>query len=215
MPVFPSLKSPPSGITDQTTNAGTKARNGAMPVHPPVRPIGQEVLLEDQLHAVGEGLQDAERPGLVRPDPVLHAGDDLALEPDHEHRRQQADGEDHDDLQQHDDDGVHSRSPTRSGSMASTAYILSTRTSVTGDGEVDDLGDRRARHVERHAQRATRHALVRRHRNDDCAARCRRSAPPHRRRRRASRGRAGCMWAVLGVASGASDGEYAVPTARS
>ena len=29
MPVFPSLKSPPSGITDHTTNAGTKARNGA------------------------------------------------------------------------------------------------------------------------------------------------------------------------------------------
>ena len=29
--------------------------------------------------------------------------------------------------------GVHSRSPTSSGSMASTTYILSTRTSVTGD----------------------------------------------------------------------------------
>ena len=29
MPSLPSLKSPPSGITDHTRNAGTKARNGA------------------------------------------------------------------------------------------------------------------------------------------------------------------------------------------
>ena len=57
------------------------------PVDPAVGAVGQEVLLEDQLHAVGERLQETERSRLVRPDAVLHAGDDLALEPDHEHRR--------------------------------------------------------------------------------------------------------------------------------
>ena len=36
------------------------------------------LLLEEQLDAVGERLQDAVRPGAVRADAVLHVGDDLA-----------------------------------------------------------------------------------------------------------------------------------------
>ena len=43
------------------------------PEHDAVGAVGQQVLLEDQLHAVGERLQQAERAGLVRPDAVLHA----------------------------------------------------------------------------------------------------------------------------------------------
>src|SRR4029077_13604847 len=64
----------------------------------------EQVFLEDQLHAVGERLQQAERAGLVRPDPVLHARHDLALVPDHEHRADQADDEDDDDLEQDEQD---------------------------------------------------------------------------------------------------------------
>ena len=102
------------------------------PEHEAVGPVGQEVLLEDQLHAVGERLQHAERPGLVGPDPVLHAGDDLALEPDHEHRPDEADDEDDDHLDGTMSSGVHSRSPTSSGSRASIGYSRSIRTSVAG-----------------------------------------------------------------------------------
>ena len=54
--------------------------------HEPVGALGDQVLLEEQLDAVGQRLEDAERAGLVRADPVLHAGDHLALEPDHQHR---------------------------------------------------------------------------------------------------------------------------------
>ena len=41
-------------------------------------------------------------PALFGPDAVLHAGDHLALEPDHQHRRDETDDEDDDHLQQHD-----------------------------------------------------------------------------------------------------------------
>ena len=37
--------------------------------------------LKSSFEPVGQRLQDPERPGAVRPDPVLHVGDHLALEP--------------------------------------------------------------------------------------------------------------------------------------
>src|ERR687897_323544 len=73
-------------------------------VHEAIGAVGHEVFLEDQLHAVGERLQDAERSGLVRPDAVLHPGDDLALEPDHEHGGNEPEAEDDEDLDGDDDD---------------------------------------------------------------------------------------------------------------
>ena len=54
-----------------------------------VGPVGEQVLLEEELGAVGQGLEQAPGPGPVRPDPALHVRDHLALEPDHERRRHQ------------------------------------------------------------------------------------------------------------------------------
>ena len=53
--------------------------------HEQVGALGQQVLLEEELDAVGQRLQHAPRPGDVRPDAVLHVRDELALEPDHQH----------------------------------------------------------------------------------------------------------------------------------
>ena len=71
--------------------------------HQPVGAVGDQVLLEEELDAVGQGLQHAERPGPVRADAVLHVADDLALEPDHQHRGDQQERE-HDDGLDHDDE---------------------------------------------------------------------------------------------------------------
>ena len=68
----------------------------------PVGPIGHQVLLEEELDAVGERLEDAAGPGPVRADAVLHVGDELALEPDHEDDGHQQQDEGDDDLQQDD-----------------------------------------------------------------------------------------------------------------
>src|SRR5581483_1015088 len=94
----------------------------------PVGAVGDERLLEEQLHAVGECLEDPPRPRAVRPDAVLHVADDLALEPDHQHRRDQQEHEHDDDLEEHDDDDA-DRQP---GAEERVHYGVSTRISVTG-----------------------------------------------------------------------------------
>src|SRR5690606_2780928 len=59
-----------------------------------------EVLLEGQLDAVGQRLQDAELPRPVGAVPVLHPGDDLPLAPDAEQHAQQQQDEDADGLEE-------------------------------------------------------------------------------------------------------------------
>ena len=71
--------------------------------HPAVGSLGEEVLLEEELDAVGQGLGDPERAGPVGTDAALHVRDHLALEPDHEHDRYEQRAEDHQDLDQHDE----------------------------------------------------------------------------------------------------------------
>ena len=69
------------------------------------RLVGQrrhDVFLERQLQPVGEALQVAAPADPVGADPLLHPGDDLALEDDREQRQQHQDGEDADDLDEHD-----------------------------------------------------------------------------------------------------------------
>jgi len=46
----------------------------------PVGAVGDEVLLEEELHPVGQRLEQPVRAGAVGPDPALHVADDLALE---------------------------------------------------------------------------------------------------------------------------------------
>jgi hypothetical protein len=57
-----------------------------------------DVLLQRQLDAVGEALQQALRPDPVRSDPVLHPGDHPALPPDREQRHHHEEDEDDDGL---------------------------------------------------------------------------------------------------------------------
>jgi hypothetical protein len=71
--------------------------------HEPVGLVGKQVLLEEQLYAVRERLEDPPRAGLVGADAVLHAGYDLALEPHHEHHGDHQEHEGDDDLEQHDE----------------------------------------------------------------------------------------------------------------
>src|SRR5580692_6919397 len=66
-----------------------------------VRGPRDDVFLQRQLERVRDRLQQAERPGPVRPRAVLHPADDPALGPDHEHRGQQQEEEDDAHLQQH------------------------------------------------------------------------------------------------------------------
>jgi hypothetical protein len=80
---------------------------------------GNQVFFEEELDAVGERLQDAPRAGFVRADAVLHLGDDLALEPDHEHHGDEQQRERDDDLEQHDEHVAESTS-TSIGSRANT-----------------------------------------------------------------------------------------------
>ena len=77
--------------------------------HERVGPLGEQVLLEEELDPVGQGLEQPPGPGPVGPDPALHVRDDLALEPDHEHDRHQQDAEGH----QHLDDDDQPARPSR------------------------------------------------------------------------------------------------------
>ena len=52
--------------------------------HALVGAVGEQVLLEEELDAVGERLEDAERARPVGAEAVAHVGVELALEPDHE-----------------------------------------------------------------------------------------------------------------------------------
>src|SRR4051794_2943334 len=65
-----------------------------------------DVFLERELHAVGEALEQTERPVHVRPDAVLHPRHDTTLEPDVEQRQHHQDHEDQHGLQQHQPPGV-------------------------------------------------------------------------------------------------------------
>ena len=170
MPVLPSRKSPPSGITDHTRNAGTNARNGASRNTNRSARSGRRSSLKNSLMPSASVCRIPNGPALFGPTRfcmpamTLRSNQTMSIVAD------EPDDEDDDDLDEHDDSGVHSRSPTSSGSMAITVYIRSTRTSMTGGG-VDDLADRRARHVERHPQRAARPRARRRRRQHHRAAR--------------------------------------------
>src|SRR3954467_3801150 len=108
----------PRGMTEKARKAGGAAMTGARKhtglaarrggddrrgeVDRLVRERRHDVFLERQLQPVGEALQVAARADPVGADPLLHAGDDLALEDDREQRHQDEDHEDPDDLDEHD-----------------------------------------------------------------------------------------------------------------
>ena len=70
--------------------------------HPHLGPSRLEIFLEEELDAIGKGLQDAERAGGVWSYAVLEVTDHLALEPDHQHRGHEHECEDDHNLEDHD-----------------------------------------------------------------------------------------------------------------
>ena len=82
------VTSGPNGITAKAMKAGITAMHRREDEDDLVGGLGDDVLLERQLHAVGEALQQAEGAVHVGADAVLHPGDDPALPPDVEQRQQ-------------------------------------------------------------------------------------------------------------------------------
>ena len=66
----------------------------------------REALLEGELDAVGDGLQQTEGSGAVGAGSVLHERHDAALEPGREQREQQKRHEDDQDLEHHQPERV-------------------------------------------------------------------------------------------------------------
>ena len=90
VPSLSPLKSPPSGITDHSRKAGTKARNGASRNTHLSALSGSRSSLKNSFVPSASVCSRPHGPALFGPDPVLHARHDLALEPDHEHRADRA-----------------------------------------------------------------------------------------------------------------------------
>ena len=95
---------PPTGTIVKIKQRRQERQVGRQLEHDAVGLGRHEVFFEEELDAVGERLQDAEGTRPVRPDAVLHVGDDLALEPDHQHDRDEEHDEGDDDLHDGDDE---------------------------------------------------------------------------------------------------------------
>ncbi len=115
----------------------------------PVGLVGDQVLLEEELDPVGQGLGDPEGAGPVGPDPALHVRDDLALEPDHQHDRHHQGAEDHQHLDQHDEEdrpahtvGVERVAGGASSGTAGASGLTASPSAVRPPGaHVDEVGD--------------------------------------------------------------------------
>jgi hypothetical protein len=64
-----------------------------MQEHEPVRTFWNKVFFEEQLDSICQSLQDSPWTCLVWANSVLHAGDDFAFEPHHQHCGDQANNE--------------------------------------------------------------------------------------------------------------------------
>ena len=92
--VWPAtVTSPPTGTMAKVRNAGRIDQVRRQLEDEPVALFGDQVLLEEQLDPVGQGLEEAEGARPVGADAALHVGDDLALEPDHQDHRHHQRGE--------------------------------------------------------------------------------------------------------------------------
>ena len=92
---------PAIGMTANAVIAGHRHHERRQHEHDPVGGLRGEVLLEHQLHAVGQRLQQTERAVHVRALAVLHQGDDAALVPDGEQGHHQQEHQREDGLDQH------------------------------------------------------------------------------------------------------------------
>ena len=88
----------PNGMTENAVNAQIAEIIGAKKKTTLSAARGRMSSLNGQLHAVGEGLQQAERADLVRAGPHRHPGHDPPLEPDREAGHATPEDEDGDDL---------------------------------------------------------------------------------------------------------------------
>ena len=86
---------------------GDENRNRGHDEQRPIDPAGRKLLLEEEFHAVGDRLPQAEHadlrqrnPHAVRPKPILHPGGDPALDQHQIRRGSHQTGHQHGDLQQ-------------------------------------------------------------------------------------------------------------------
>ena len=144
MPSLPSLKSPPSGMTHHTRNAGTNARYGASLNTKRSLCSGIRSSLKNSLMPSASVCSRPNGPALFGADAVLHAGDDLALEPHHQHRADEADDEDDDDLDEDDEDVAEVEIADRGADRARASEVLDSDVVDRGEA-VDELADVAAR----------------------------------------------------------------------
>ena len=99
--------------------------------------LDRHVLLDQELHGVGERLEQAERAVHVGAGTHLHAADDLALEPDREQHADQQEHDDGDGLDQPDPPRVVAEVGCRPGATAATRQERHARASTVWRGRPD------------------------------------------------------------------------------
>ena len=127
---------------------GHEGEVGRQLEHEAVGPLGIRSSLKNSLVPSARVWSRSPGPGLVRPDPVLHAGDDLALEPHHEHGADEADHEDDEHLHDDEDDVAEGDAADQQIGSAANRFtgspsppIDSMTTSVDGGTELEQLAD--------------------------------------------------------------------------
>ena len=135
-PSSPPVKSPPMGTMQKVRKAGATDRYGASRYTRRSARSGCRSSLKMSLMPSASVWRMPHGPGPVGADPVLHVGDDLALEPDHEDHADQHEGEaDHAlTTTKSDDAEVDAVDEERVGRSGAPIRPVSTRTSVTGAG---------------------------------------------------------------------------------
>ncbi len=135
-----TVTSPPTGTMAKRQEGGQDRQVGRQLEDGPIGALGKEVLLEEELDPVRQGLQQPPRTGPVGPDARLHVRDHLALEPDHQHDRHQQGPEGHEHLDD-DDEELHPVDAVRVEGVAETEeparHSVSSRTSMTAWRGVD------------------------------------------------------------------------------
>ena len=133
-PVVVAVEVPADGDDGEQQEGRDERQERRQHEHAALGPVRDEVLLEEELDAVGQGLEHAEGAGQVGSDTVLHVRHELALEPDHQHGGQQQQHEDDDHLgHDHGDDAPLelARQHRILGEDHCSPPAVSTRTSVT------------------------------------------------------------------------------------
>ena len=117
----------PNGITEKARNAGIAAIIGARTKTTLSAAFGTMSSFSASLMPSARRLQQAERAVHVRPDPVLHPGDDPALAPDGEQGQQHQEHEDQHRLEDHEPRRVVAEGGERASGTHAAPPVIVTR----------------------------------------------------------------------------------------